>query len=273
MGIGDEGSVVPVDASSGIDDTKITTANPWSSSKIVETVCPPFEVTGPIVTCNPMAGTPLHVVSQIVPMQEGEGDPSPENVRPITGWDNATLMHNDSPITLPFGQTVYGGTLDWATGVLTITHGIVDMGTLVWVFNNTVWGGKPIFYSSIPGKAPGYMIQSTSYKFAASATDPYQLKRYEIMGYKSDAIVYVYDDRYDSSDAFAKSVSGETIVYQLKAPITIQLTPREILALSGVNTIYTDTGDTTVSGRADPITIINQLATRIAALESVATNL
>lgn len=63
------------------------------------------------------------------------------------------------------------------------------------------------------------------------------------------------------------------VVYTLPDPISIQLTPQEILALSGVNTIYTDTGDTTVSGRADPTTIINQLAARIAALESAATNL
>lgn len=63
------------------------------------------------------------------------------------------------------------------------------------------------------------------------------------------------------------------IVYPMEEPVTIQLTPQEILALSGTNTIYTDTGDTTVSGRADPNTIIQQLATRIAALEGAATNL
>ena len=58
------------------------------------------------------------------------------------------------------------------------------------------------------------------------------------------------------------------IVDKNQNPITIQLTQQEILALSGTNTIYTDTGDTTVSGRADPNTIIQQLAARIAALES-----
>ena len=36
--------------------------------------------------------------------------------------------------------------------------------------------------------------------------------------------------------------------------------------------IYTDTGDTTVSGRADPNTILQQLAQRIAALEGQAIN-
>lgn len=59
------------------------------------------------------------------------------------------------------------------------------------------------------------------------------------------------------------------VVYTLPDPISIQLTPQEILALSGVNTIYTDTGDTTVSGLADPISIINKLAERIDALQSM----
>ena len=63
------------------------------------------------------------------------------------------------------------------------------------------------------------------------------------------------------------------VVYQIANPITIQLTPQEILALSGTNTIYADTGDTTVSGRADPNAIIQQLTQRIAALESAATSL
>lgn len=62
-------------------------------------------------------------------------------------------------------------------------------------------------------------------------------------------------------------------VYKTSQIENVQLTPTEILALSGTNTIYTDTGDTTVSGRADPNTIIQQLATRIAALEGAATNL
>lgn len=63
------------------------------------------------------------------------------------------------------------------------------------------------------------------------------------------------------------------IVYPMQEPVTIQLTPQEILALSGTNTIYTDTGDTTVSGRADPNAVINNLAQRIAALESAATGI
>ena len=68
-----------------IDDTQITTTNPWSSMQIVNTLCPPLEATGNPVTCYPVANYPLGVRARWEPRQEGEGDPSPENVRPITG--------------------------------------------------------------------------------------------------------------------------------------------------------------------------------------------
>ena len=63
------------------------------------------------------------------------------------------------------------------------------------------------------------------------------------------------------------------VCYKLDTPQPIQATGGQTIpALSGTNTIYTDTGDTTVSGRADPNTIIQQLAARIAALEGQAIN-
>lgn len=414
LGVGEDGGVVPVDASSGIDDTKITTANPWSSAKIVETVCPPFEVTGPIVTCNPVEGYPLHVVSQIVPMQEGEGDPSPENVRPITGWTEANLRvtgrnlfdgsiygskniaevtieydpetqvftlngttdrtlaeqsfglnipgydkaftlstdvlsgdvigdgfavaffgaadsldasnnfinstlassksttmvckykyvtafwlyadagvtfdnlkfrikleigsqvtpyepynQNSKAITLPFGQTVYGGTLDWNTGVLTIISEKLT-------FN----GSESFSYIEV---FKGYSIpKDAKYKDGflplcniakgelVNQYDGYSL-RANYGAFRFQGFANKYPDA-DSFKAFLQTQNAEVIA-ELVTPLTIKLTQQEILALSGVNTIYTDTGDTTVSGRADPTTIINQLAARIAALESAATNI
>ena len=381
-----------------IDDTKITTANPWSSAKIVETVCPPFETSGPIVTCNPMAGTPLHVVSQIVPVQEGEGDPSPENVRPISGWTEANLLvggrnlfdiskvenitgktyhllnngdgtlsiktpagdsgvstrktlrdfvgdlpdgnyfltakttgsgsmiylggvnvvwsfnkvrnltsadldstvafyasgpgtsavisdiqiepgSQASPytpynpasktITLPFWQTVYGGTLNWTTGVLTIKNQkLIFDGSENWISgsgdNGYILGGSDAFVQNQIAvcniAVPTAVTNLTGFHLRIS----YNFFRFQGFADK-------YPDA-ESFKAFLQTQNAE-IAAELVTPITIQLTPQEILALSGVNTLYTDTGDTTVSGRADPTTIINQLAARIAALESAATNI
>lgn len=74
-----------------INDTQITTANPWSSMQIVNTLCPPFTVSGATVQCTPVANYPLGVQVEITPTQEGTGDPSPENVRPIVGWDSVNV--------------------------------------------------------------------------------------------------------------------------------------------------------------------------------------
>ena len=68
------------------DDSAVD-GKPWTSRKIVDTLCPPFEVSGSAVTCHPVEHYPLGAVSRIEPIQSGSGDPSPDNIRPIVGWD------------------------------------------------------------------------------------------------------------------------------------------------------------------------------------------
>ena len=74
-----------------IDDAVVSAENPWSSKKIIATLCPPLEATGNPVTCDPVAGYPLGVVASWEPIQAGEGDPSPDNIRPIKGRDSVTV--------------------------------------------------------------------------------------------------------------------------------------------------------------------------------------
>lgn len=70
-----------------IDDTTVTDSAPWSSKHIVDMLCPPMEETGNPVTCYPVAGYPLGVKASWEPTQEGSGEPSPDNIRPISGRD------------------------------------------------------------------------------------------------------------------------------------------------------------------------------------------
>lgn len=74
-----------------IDDNTVSADNPWSSRRIIETLCPPIAETGNPVTCYPVAGYPLGVVASWEPTQEGSGDPSPDNVRPIKGRDSVVV--------------------------------------------------------------------------------------------------------------------------------------------------------------------------------------
>lgn len=74
-----------------IDDAVVSTENPWSSRKIIETLCPPLDVSGNPVTCEPVAGYPLGVMARWEPTQAGTGEPSPENIRPISGREAVSV--------------------------------------------------------------------------------------------------------------------------------------------------------------------------------------
>jgi hypothetical protein len=69
-----------------IDDTTVGT-DAWSSKHLVNMLCPPLEETGNPVVCYPVENYPLGVTASWEPVQEGSGEPSPENIRPISGRD------------------------------------------------------------------------------------------------------------------------------------------------------------------------------------------
>lgn len=54
-------------------------------------ICPPLEETGNPVQCYPVVGYPLGVTASWEPVQEGSGEPSPENIRPISGQDAVSV--------------------------------------------------------------------------------------------------------------------------------------------------------------------------------------
>lgn len=94
-----------------IDDTAVNTSDTWSSKHIVDTLCPPLEVSGNPAQCYPVAGYPLGVKVSWEPTQEGSGEPSPKNIRPLSGRENITVARcgeNLLQIT-PFATVVKNG--------------------------------------------------------------------------------------------------------------------------------------------------------------------
>ena len=75
-----------------INDTAIADSKTWSSKGIVDFLCPPIQATGNPVVCHPVEGYPLGVTVDFAPIQEGEGDPSPENVRPIKPRESVEVV-------------------------------------------------------------------------------------------------------------------------------------------------------------------------------------
>lgn len=74
-----------------IDDNAVSANTPWSSKRIVNTLCQEVTASGNPVACTPVKDSPLGIKVSWEPMQAGSGIPSPTNIRPITGMESVTL--------------------------------------------------------------------------------------------------------------------------------------------------------------------------------------
>ena len=262
-------SVSPEDESVG--------SKPWSSKQIIDTLCPPLEVAGNPVVCYPVAGYPLGVKASWEPRQEGTGDPSPENVRPITGLDEVTVTLSDgvsdgATTTLALPETIYGGTVDAVTGAGGEEWGIISFdGTENWEMN----GNSIVLYKAV--SAPSNTNPGTGYcshlPFAYNFVGD-NIFISVITIYLGTALSAKYTLESWKSYLAAQYAAGTpvTIAYKLATPTTFHATGAQAIpALPGTNTIYTDGDSVTVTGRADPVQTINALNDRIAALEDAAT--
>ncbi len=143
---------------------------------------------------------------------------------------------------------VYGGVRNLTTGMLTVTHAIIDMGTLEWNRNTNY--NNPVFYVSISGRAYGdniYMMCDTYKDLGRTYTDAGTFANnapdLSCACASNSSRVYIRDDSYTSGSAFQTAMNGHYIVYQLAEPQTYTLTPTEITIAEGANTIWADTGD------------------------------
>lgn len=383
-----------------IDDSKILTSTTWSSQKIVNTLCPPFTASGSVVQCTPVENSPLDVQVEITPTQEGTGDPSPENVRPIVGWDavnvwragknlldwskvsasvyshyglsfekkensirvfgtstqsgdlsfniatttqselygknfifswftkelsevyvyglrtvpensiaiqmnlqegqvydftiqialgvqklNAYEPYQGNTYTVQLGQTVYGGTLDVGMGLVINSLKLLSNQSVLsgvntpaesqnWVscfWSNNITDGDrrnntQIFCSVLPCYEWNGLLQADVFawysvnSFGIAGT----LTAFNLTGGEDN------DSILAAVNSYISSLPSFTFLYELNSPPSIQLSPQQILALSGTNTLFADAGSVTVSGLSDTVETFNALENRIAALEEAA---
>ena len=139
-----------------IDDTTVGT-DAWSSKHIVDMLCPPLEESGNPVACYPVSGYPLGCKVSWEPTQEGSGEPSPDNIRPISGRDavnfeqrGANMLH----IT-PFKSIIKNG----------ITFEYVDGGGIHVSGTSTGSADSPYFLVGLfpPGKYYGSEFEAKIY--------------------------------------------------------------------------------------------------------------
>lgn len=154
-------------------------------------------------------------------------------------------------LTAPLPDTVYGGTLDWKTGVLTVTHERNTMDTLTAKTYGVTNTGLPyvdLHLPSYPYTRQDSKTVSNAYVWSSVATAGQHgyIRTYE------NALT-LYDDRFtDLSEAvrILEEMEFEAIV-NLRTTYTIQLTPQQIETLKGTNNVWSDCGDTSLVYVAD----------------------
>lgn len=146
--------------------------------------------------------------------------------------------------------TVYGGTLDVSTGVLTVDMASI---TVTESYNvGTATTGMKYASKSLSDITPATELLSNNnissiYKFRINA--PSDSGWFRV----TNTTLFIYDSRFidkETADGIL-ALERPQIVYKIGNPITYQLTPAQINTLLGMNNIWADTGDTAVQYRAD----------------------
>ena len=197
------------------------------------------------------------------------------NVCPISGWTGVTVSHSgadtSSPETISISRqdeagTVYGGTLDVLSGVLTVdkialsfSGGAVSDGT--YGYQNA-----PLYHVEIPNYDTVRIKRASASASLASLLSNYFLmttgssaqymKNNEIRTEGASVPQYLYFRWDAAADVTAINTAFSStplvVVAELATSATYQLTPHEVNTLLGDNNIWADTGDTAVEYRQDP---------------------
>lgn len=209
----------------------------------------------PILITGAAAAYAMSNIMTIEPSQSGSGDPSPTNVRPISGISTASVQTTDGTDTntasITLGQTVYGGSVNFKTGEVTVTHGYVKVSDLTWQSQESTYGK---FYSIVPNlKYVDDEVTAISdiYVGYSNATKPQNVQGIYVgpVAQQYQAIK-VYDAAYSSTsdlNAWKAARANNGFCYELATPTTLTLTPAELELLKGNNTITGNGANITIT--------------------------
>lgn len=196
------------------------------------------------------------LVSEIVAVESGSGEKSPDNPYTISGFDSGiiTVTDNDqitNTYTFAFGQTVYGGYFD-NKGNLVSDFANERLDAKTWSYNS----GRGAFNATFSGKdqtrfnkmicscyANGGQIYSTS-EIASKPDKAFYTQA------RSDT-VFIKDSDYTDPTTWLNALGSNTLCYPLTTPTKLSITSQDIPTLLGENNIFSNCGDVEVKYCAD----------------------
>ena len=163
------------------------------------------------------------------------------------------IAYNGHTYTVTLPSTVYGGTLDVVSGVLTVTHGIVDLGDLNWDYSSGIFINYTSNIDLHTKERGGYMLSDRYTKSGTASASNMANYSVQVMGGASASNFWVKNPDYTDKNTFKTAMSGAKVVYELADAYkqTIQLTASQINTLKGTNNIFSTNGDVSVEYVAD----------------------
>lgn len=182
-----------------------------------------------------------------------------------------------------FGQTVYGGTVDWAAGVLAVEWAIKALtGTESVVINNLQYFNAPRFEIEmvVPGiittQAENINMICSHYEVAANPVKANDVN-HSICGWKANSKVYLRDDAYSTVDDYKAYLAAQyaagtpvQVCYRLAEPVVVQLNLPAVYPLDGTNVLYGGAGALEVDSTASGWRVVNDPAELQSAQEALA---
>ena len=211
--------------------------------------------------------------ADIMPVQSGSGDPSPTNIRPITGWTGVSVIVSPTTdgqdgttysIIFPASAgTVYGGTVDVAKGKLVVDTikyvpdgvGAVSKGLK---FDKGSSSDYNIYYSLVRASSPLITSQTIDGNYPTVKCSHFPLGSQSTInsyyvGSKQIRVCLDKNDERNTAALFNAWVKEQydagtplEMTAMLEEPLEYDLTPTEISTLIGQNNIWADTGEVSV---------------------------
>lgn len=186
-------------------------------------------------------------------VQAGTGDPSPSNVRAITGFTGLELTVEASEsdpaakvYTADFPEaagTVYGGKLTykgngvWSLYVDTAGRDIGSITSMTYSASSTAFtiAKSQVVPAAKAGTSNTYVSSIFTQKPVTIGADYYI--------YETSSLIRIVDSDYTDADLFRTAMTGQILVYPLASPVTYDLTTDEVFTLFGDNVIFANTGN------------------------------
>lgn len=258
-----------------------------------------MDASGPVASFETNVVAPLKkLIVNMLPVQAGSGDPSPDNIRPISGRDSVTVTRTGKNL---FDASVLTEQSSWKTVMLPLPPGTYTMSTSkpandipvyfrlssdstlgsTTVVNNahpvtqTIRDGdtaEVVFrrmsgddsfsnyhyqielgstatdYEPYDGQSATIALGQTVYGGTVDAAAGVMTVEWaNIASYNGETLPGLWISDRDVYAPGATPTIGAQVCYELAEPQSIQLTPAELSTLVGDNTIWSDAGDVDVT--------------------------